>query len=513
MALTDYIKRYDKHRGVNDQLQQLKRIEDDHLVNMTNFNHIPTSEGRTQLEMREGTSKDLMDTTLNITGTSSKVWGISFNEFLGGAQTTFVHNGYIYKLGNPPVILQSGVTTGKMNNFSYFLDKLIMVNDTDAPVEMAYDSAASTLAGSPPTGKYTIVFKNFVFIAGITGNLNRLQWSDLGDSSTWPAGNILDRPYGEITGLGVLYDNLYIFYHNKIEVVAGYSTNSFIFDEFADNGCISHYGIISNGSTLFFPTRDGIYAIGMLGSTDKTIGGTSLIKVSPNKIDNFWSGLDLTRDLIHGVHDPDRSSIRWSVRRLTKTVNDRELVYNYHNNVFGFSFHDGRYISCYALGKDSNNNWDVKYGDDRTTSNGGFIYRLNPVATTDDGTGFTGTIETKIYDLDKPSIDKKYHTATVLMKGSANETPLKVSYGVGDFSDYENTKTVTTPTMPLWDTAVWDVDIWEEDTFKSYPVGIRRMGKTLALKFVSDESGKRITIDSWELKAAILRDKLAESII
>jgi hypothetical protein len=508
MALKKINKSFEKHVGINDQLQTLKQIEDDHLVKLTNFNYIPATQGRVQLKTREGTSKDTM--SANITGTNTGIKGIHFSEFTTGTETIFVNNGVLYTLADPPEVLISGVSD-VMNDFAYYENKVLIFNALDAPIEMNKGEAPTTLAGSPPTGGYVHVWKNHVFVANITGDESRIDWCLLGDKDTWPATNRINRPYGTITGISSLGDQFFIFFKNKIEVVTGYSTNSFIFDDFADKGCISHHGIVSNGSTLFFPSQDGIYAIGNLGSTDRTVGGSSLIKISPNKIANFWSGLDLSSDLIHGIHDPDRYLIRWSVRREEESNNDRELVYNYHENVFGFAFHTGRTIGCYALGKTSSNNWDVKYGDSRSGSNGGIVYRLNTLADTDDGEIISGVAITKAYDFDMSYVDKKFNTVTFLMKGTDNNTPLKVSYGVGDFPGFTNTKTLITPSLPVWDTAKWDIDKWQEDTFKNYSVAMRRKGKSMVMKLVSDESGKGITIGSWRVEGLQYTDKTGES--
>ncbi len=272
------------------------------------------------------------------------------------------------------------------------------------------------------------------------------------------------------------------------------SSADFVFDEFADVGCISNFGIVSNGATLFFPARDGIYAIGALGATDKTIGGSSLIKLSDNKIRTKYSGLDITRDIIHSIHDAQNHKVRWCIRDNGDSTNDEEIWFDYHEQVLGFGFTSGRKISSYALGKDTNSKYVIKYGDSRTDSSGGIIYVFSDSATDDDGTKIIGTIITKAYDFDIPQNPKRFHSIELLMKGNASETPLRVSYGVGEFPQFSNTKTITTKVLDTWGTGKWGTAKWSADDFNEYPIAIRKIGEAMNVKMVSDESGKDLKL-------------------
>lgn len=500
MSIKDVDKNFEKHRGVNDQLQTLKKIEDDHLVECTNFNFVPSTEGRVQLQTREGTTALLASPMTSGTAVN----GLWFGEWQAGSQLIAGYNTKVYKIvGDTATTLVSGVANARWD-YSYFEDKVLMLNGTNFK-EMSYNSAPTNLGGSPPVGKYIKNFHNHVFVAGMSANKNRLQWSDIGDKDTWPVTNIQDMPEGEIMGLGVLGNVLYIFFKNYIKIMIGYATASFQFQEFSNGiGCVSHYGIVSNGSTIFFPTQDGIYAIGQLGATDQSVGGTSLIKLSPQKISTFWSTIDTSDPTyISGINDPERHCVRWSLRLKTGTYQSRELVYDYHEDVLGFAFHKGRNIRSYALSKDSYGNWVLNYGD----SNAGEVYKLDSSASTDDGTAIEQTIITKAYDEDLPELDKKYNLVNVLAKGGDSAVPLTVWYGVGDYPGFEYSKTITTSTLPTWGTAVWGITTWTTDVFKNYIVAIRKLGKSLVLKFVNSTASKRITIAGWSINHQLFKKK------
>jgi len=509
MAIQIIQNKFFRHRGIND-LSLVKRIEDDHLNLCQNFDYIPAAQDEVHLEMRGGTSKNTMST--NLTGGTS-IKGIEAANFTGGEEIIFSYKDKLYKLSSTPQILASGVTD-VMHDFAMLEDRLTIWNGTDDPLEKAYNGLPSVLGGSPPKGKYSHTWHNYIWVAGMSANKNRLQGCALSDKDTWPAGNIHDRQYGAITGIGSLGNSFYIFYLKHIEVLTGFSTEDFQFNKFADIGCISHYGIVSNGSTLFFPSQNGFWAIGALGSTAKIVGGTSLIKIGSERIKNFWESLDnSTRDVIHGVHDPENHRIVWSVRRTGVSYNDREIFFDYHENILGFGINTGRYSSCYCLGNNSTNGrYKVIYGDSRSGTSGGMIYQHDPNATTDDGITITGTLTTKSYDFNEPDVDKKFIDLSILAKGTASNTSCQVYYGIGDFPDFSKIKNFETPNLPLVGTARVGEAVLQSDTYKNYSIALRKIGKALTVKIISGENTKKINIAGWVIDSQLLSRKIKTNI-
>lgn len=513
MALKVESKRFFRHRGIND-LSEIKRIEDDHVKSLINFDIRPQAEGRSSLKIRGGTLKDTMST--NLTG-GTQVQGIAFAEFTGGDETIFVYNTNYYRLAATPTDIGGVlVAPDTMHDFVTFQDVLIIGAASTALREVASAGAVAAVAGTPtpPQAKYLHVWHNILF--AVTDNSRTLHWTEINDRTDWPVTNQQDFDHGEITGINSLGDTFYIFFKNKIMSLTGFTPSGasadFVFDEFADVGCISHHGIVSNGSTLFFPARDAIYAIGSLGATDAIIGGSSLVKLSDNKIRTKYEGVDLSRDIIHGIHDAQNHKVRWCVRDQGESVNDEEIWFDYHDQVLGFGITTGRNISCYALGKDTNAKYIVKYGDSRTDANGGIIYVFSDSAANDDGVLITGTIETKAYDFDLPENPKKFHSIEILMKGNSSNTPLRVSYGVGEFPAFSNTKTLTTKQLNLWGTFKWGTDAWSSDEFNKYPIALRKIGEALNIKMVTDTLNKGPEIAGWSINGSLLKNKMKTDI-
>tara|TARA_R100001480_G_scaffold18283_2_gene27741 strand:+ start:20335 stop:21855 length:1521 start_codon:yes stop_codon:yes gene_type:complete len=495
MALRLISKVFERHRGIND-LSEIKRIEDDHLFTCENWRFLPAAEGRVQLEMRTGYDEDTMNA--NLTG-GTQIQGVNFTEYTGGEETIFAYNGKLYELAGTPTELATGLTDA-MYDFTMLSDTLIMANGSDVMKKKTFGGAIANLGGTPPVAKYVHQWHNFVFTAGTSGTLNRLRWSDLGAPETWPAGNVQDMPF-EITGISSLGDVLYVFGKNKFKTVTGFTTSTFVFGEGDDVGCISHYGIVSNGASLFWPAQDGIYALGNVGGTDAIVGGSSLTRLSTEKLRTFWDALNVSSiGQFHGIHDVKNHCVRWTVKRTAGTINDRELIFDYHERVLGFRTTTGINASCYTNGKDSNGNFQVSFGESQTDSNGGVIYKLD-ASKTDNDTTITATLETKAYDFDSPDIDKYFEGVKILAKGNDSESKLLVSFGVGDFPDYSNEKTITASKLAVYDTAIYDVDIYGEDTFRNYGVGINLLGKSLAVKMVSNENNKSIRVAGWTVQA------------
>jgi len=508
VSVKAYDKVFDKHRGMND-LSSLKRIKDDELNEIINFKYIPAAENKVELHMREGTVKDTMTTAL--TGATA-VGGIVNSDYTGGNETLFHHDEFLYVLDTTPLKVMSGVTDA-IHSFAMLEDNVIIANGTDVLLEKAYGTVPTAVGDTPPVAKYLHTWHNFVWAAGVTTALSTIYHCKLNDKDIWTdtgSGN-QTLQHGTITGIHGLFDNLYAFFERNITKITGYAAGAFVYSDYATIGCISHYGIVSDGTTLYWPAHDGFYALGALGATDKVVGGISLIKLSQEKLRTFWDTLDTsTIGIIRGVNDPANHCVRWSVRRTGQSVNDREVVFDYHEHVMGFYITEGRSPNCYALGKDTIGNWQVKYGNADT----GMVYKLDPDTTDDDGTAIAGSFKTKAYDFQRPDLDKKWNTVDVLAKSDQSQTVTTMHYGVGDFPDYDNEKEITTQNLIQYDTGLQydDGNYYTEGTFRNYKIAIRKFGKSLALKFVCNILDKLVQIAGWTINAQVFNKKVKSDV-
>lgn len=94
---------------------------------------------------------------------------------------------------------------------------------TGVPFQVtAYNGNASNLPGSPPSGDVVKVVNNFMFVGrqlGSSTTFSRLTWSNVGDPTTWSAGNFLDFRKNDgdrITSFGAIGTDLYVFKFRSI---------------------------------------------------------------------------------------------------------------------------------------------------------------------------------------------------------------------------------------------------------------------------------------------------------
>lgn len=130
---------------------------------------------------------------------------------------------------------------------------------------------ASAVGGSPPKAKFMIIWKNYVFLAGVRGSPNQVRYSDLSTYATWTATNTLSFQTNDgdvITGIRILKGKLYIFKRYSIHRVTHLGSNpTFQVDQILGIGCPSHYTIKEVdlggeiGAVLIFLTTDKELAV------------------------------------------------------------------------------------------------------------------------------------------------------------------------------------------------------------------------------------------------------------
>ncbi len=165
---------------------------------------------------------------------------------------------------NTPVTqtLATGLSSTARYQFATQNDILFIVNGEN--VNKKWDGTTfADQAGSPPIAKYIRVHKNRMFLAGNPTNPSRLYFSELGDPENWPVLYFIDIGKGdgdEITGFGVLLDNLVIFKTNSIWVLQGDSPSNFVLRKVVDGyGSVSQTSITNVKETLTAFTKDGVF--------------------------------------------------------------------------------------------------------------------------------------------------------------------------------------------------------------------------------------------------------------
>lgn len=210
-------------------------------------------------------------------------------------------------------------------------DILIGTNGVNAPWKWTGSGNAALLGGTPPANfKYIIVHKNRLW--GTSGEF--LYHSDLLDGETWDALYWVARfssqgiATNEITGVGILGDNLVVFKEDKISMIAGESIpEAYIQDVVTGQGAISGASIVpikSNryGNILVFVNKN-LEVKGFNGTKD-------LISLS-DPIDVYLNTFNTSRSL----YVP---AVNWSSQKQYLCAMSRQGS-GENNTLFGYDYY------------------------------------------------------------------------------------------------------------------------------------------------------------------------------
>lgn len=220
--------------------------------------------------------------------------GVTFRDSAGllyigrlGEVTTWDYNGWIdefrFSKGiarhtadfTPPAAAYSAtalpLTSSRFWTFADWQSGRALIN-TDVGLYTYTGSGNLATVAAAPIGKFIVVWKNYVFMAGIRGSPNQVRYCDLTDYTTWTVTNALnqfDTNDGDvITGIRILKGKLYVFKRYSVHRISYLGSNpTFQVDQILGMGCPSHYTIKEVdmggelGSVLIFLTTDKKLAV------------------------------------------------------------------------------------------------------------------------------------------------------------------------------------------------------------------------------------------------------------
>jgi hypothetical protein len=192
----------------------------------------------------------------------------------------------------------------------------------------------SDLAADAPQSRYVTVVRDFVvsgYVNDATIRPNRVQWSALGDESSWTNSATTQADFqdipdgGAVVGLtggefGLVFMDRSI---HRMSYVG--SPLVFQFDNISRNqGCYEANSIIQYGGTSFFLSDNGFYAC----------DGQKIIPIGNEKVNRFFyndadEGL---LPLMSSAVDPFRKLVIWAYASNSSATADKLLIYNYETN-------------------------------------------------------------------------------------------------------------------------------------------------------------------------------------
>jgi hypothetical protein len=189
----------------------------------------------------------------------------------------------------------------------------------------------SDLAVDAPQSRYVTIVRDFVvsgYVNDATVRANRVQWSALGDESSWTNSATTQADFqdipdgGAVVGLtggefGLVFMDRSI---HRMSYVG--SPLVFQFDNISRNqGCYEANSIIQYGGTSFFLSDDGFYAC----------DGQQIIPIGNEKVNRFFFD-DVDEGLLplmSAAIDPLRKLVIWAYASTSSATVDKLLIFNY----------------------------------------------------------------------------------------------------------------------------------------------------------------------------------------
>ena len=193
------------------------------------------------------------------------------------------------------------------------------------------DTNFSDLAADAPQARYVTVVRDFVvsgYINESTVRTNRVQWSALGDESSWTNSATTQADYqdipdgGSVVGVTGGEFGLVLMDRSIHRMTYVGSPLVFQFDNISRNqGCYEANSIIQYGGTTFFLSDDGFYAC----------DGQQLLPIGNEKVNRyFFNDVDEgSLNLMSAAVDPFRKLVIWAYASQSSATVNKLLIFNY----------------------------------------------------------------------------------------------------------------------------------------------------------------------------------------
>jgi hypothetical protein len=232
------------------------------------------------------------------------------------------------------VVFTYTTPTNQRWRFTQFGNVIIAANGGNRLQGYNLDTSSTfqDLAADAPRSRYITIVRDFV-VSGYAGTdfPNRVQWSALGDESSWTNSATTQADFQDIPDggsvVGVTGGEFGLVFMDRSIHRMSYvgSPLVFQFDNISRNlGCYEANSIIQYAGTSFFLADDGFYAC----------DGQKVIPIGNEKVNRFFyndadEGL---LSLMSSAVDPFRKLVIWAYASNSSATADKLLIYNYETN-------------------------------------------------------------------------------------------------------------------------------------------------------------------------------------
>jgi len=250
--------------------------------------------------------------------------------FAGGSTKLFKLDSGDLSLDNVSKSGNYTTPTDQRFRFTQFGNVIVAANGFDKLQGFNLNSSSlfANLAADAPEARYVTVVRDFVVSGYQSSYQNRVQWSALGDESSWTASATTQADYQDIPDggsvVGVTGGEYGLILMDRSIHRMSYvgSPLVFQFDNISRNlGCYEANSVIQYGGTTFFLGDDGFYAC----------DGQNVVPIGNEKVNRFFfDNVDEgTLYLMSAAVDPTKKLIIWAYASVSSATVDSLLIYNY----------------------------------------------------------------------------------------------------------------------------------------------------------------------------------------
>ena len=250
--------------------------------------------------------------------------------FAGGSTKLFKLDAADLSLDNVSKSGNYTTPTDQRWRFTQFGNVIIAANGQAKLQGYNLNSASlfADLSADAPDARYITVVRDFVVSGHQTNYYNRVQWSALGDESSWANSATTQADFQDIPDggsiVGVTGGEFGLVFMDRAIHRMSYvgSPLVFQFDNISRNlGCYEANSIIQYGGTSFFLGDDGFYAC----------DGQNIVPIGNEKVNRFFfDNVDEgTLYLMSAAVDPSKKLIIWAYASNSSATVDSLLIYNY----------------------------------------------------------------------------------------------------------------------------------------------------------------------------------------
>jgi hypothetical protein len=250
--------------------------------------------------------------------------------FAGGSTKLFKLDSADLSLDNVSKSGNYTTPTDQRWKFTQFGNVIVAANGFDKLQGFNLNSSSlfANLAADAPEARYVTVVRDFVVSGYQSSYPNRVQWSALGDESSWTASATTQADFQDIPDggsvVGVTGGEYGLVFMDRSIHRMSYvgSPLVFQFDNISRNlGCYEANSIIQYGGTSFFLGDDGFYAC----------DGQNVVPIGNEKVNRFF--FDNVDEgilyLMSAAVDPTKKLIIWAYASNSSATADSLLIYNY----------------------------------------------------------------------------------------------------------------------------------------------------------------------------------------